>query len=466
MMDDDESGTFKDVLLEIGTASTFDRTKVSKTTMKSVLSHIRLLKRNNVPIDEEHLTYDTIKMLNRLVDTRGKKLSDLYKRQIGMTIKRLFPHIRDRIDLSKLNGARNDKDGHTSTRAMDPDFMNLVQKLIDYAAMILNRMNSESEVKDLGLYDTCLAILIISCTCLRLHEACQLTVPDIKKIRNREAVYIRSKGGSNVRIIAENATLRKVFDLVKKQRGKVENAIAVKNLDHATRHQVMRYNKGYIIISSEDYMRKKLRTLMATIYPERQVMGFNVFRKYTTSILVDGGGHYVAQALNNHSTVNTTLDHYNVVGPQTVQNTYNDIIDAMHVEKIDSREIHDDLIRTMTENKRKMKDIKDRNDPLSFSNFIKNENGIVENKPTTSKHHLRRFIQQPSSSSPSPSSSSSSLQQHDNLLVEESMIKVEKDGYESSTFGSKRGGGGDDGDDDVIRKLGFETPAWDGGNYL
>lgn len=372
---------FNTAMFELGILSTFDRSKLSKATCRSIQSHINTLTRNNVPIDEEHLAYNTVAMLNRLVGKTGEKLKDPYKRQIGMTIKRFFPNAH--INLKRFNKTRNNK---TNNRMSDPDFAQLIKKLIEYAATILNRMDHDAIIEDIGLYDTCVAILIITSTCLRLHEACQLTLGDIVKIRNHEAVYIKSKGDSNARIIAENEVLAKVLKLVQKQRNKIEDAVLIKKSDYATQHQLKRLAEQFIIISSEDYMRKKLRTLSATVYHGKQTLGFNMFRKYTTSLLIDGGGYLVAQALNNHSSVNTTLDHYNVVGPQTVQNTYNDIMGALNVNKLSEHEINADIIRSMEESKRKTIKLREKLNPNSFENYLKNNttSTITNTRPSTS----------------------------------------------------------------------------------
>lgn len=462
---------FNESILELGILSTFDRSKLSKSTCKSIGSHLKTLIRNKVPIDEEHLAYNTVAMLNRLVDTKGKKLTDAYKRQIGMTIKRLFPNVH--INLTRFNKTRNNK---TNNRMSDPQFAQLIKKLIEYAATILNRMDHDAIIDDIGLYDTCVAILIITSTCLRLHETSQLTLGDIVKIQNHEAVYIKSKGDSNARIIAENEVLAKVLKLVQKQRNKIEDAVLIKKSDYATQHQLKRLAEQFIIISSEDYMRKKLRTLSATVYHGKQTLGFNMFRKYTTSLLIDGGGHLVAQSLNNHSSVNTTLDHYNVVGPQTVQDTYNDIMDALNVNKLNDYEINADIIRSMEKSKRKSTKLREKLNPNSFENYLKNNTTkTTTNTPSsasfnigvmsTNKKTLEPILEEiDKDDNVSPIDDDDDDDEYDNARFN-LRVKPEFNIKEPVTAAAVKATTNIDENSisiDPIRRLGYETPSWDG----
>lgn len=314
---------FAESLIELSIKSTFDPTKLSKSTLISSASHIKTLKRNNVSLDESTLAYNTVEILDRLKDKNGKPLDSMYKRQIGMTIKRMFP---DRhINLGKYNKDRS-KARHANTRLSSETVVDSLQKIIDRSSVIIRQVYSLSEIDDLALYDTCLSVLLSISTSLRINELHQLRLVHLPRIQNSEPVDIVSKSNRNSRVIMPNNMLLSVFEAIITQRPKVRQTIVLKRLEFASQFHIRRYNQGYVLINSIDYLRKKLKELSASLLIQNQTLGFNLFRKYITSELVEGGGHLVAQSMNNHSSLNTTLTHYNVVGPQAVQKTYNDLV--------------------------------------------------------------------------------------------------------------------------------------------
>lgn len=307
-----------EVMLRLGSKSTYDPNLLSKSTVASSNSHLRTLKKNNIAINEQ-LTRDTSKMLDRLTNRNGDLLDDQYKRQIGMTIKRLFPN-KD-IDLSKYEKNRS-KSRKSTTRLSSEHYVSSLKQIIDRVAYIIQDVYITKRVEDLGLYDTCIAILLTISTSLRINELLQLRITHIAQILDKQPINIGSKGRKDIRIIAPTNMLKGVFEAINAQRTKVYENISVKKLDYATQYQLDRYKNGFLLINSIDYMRKKLKELAASLTIKTQPLGFNSFRKYITSILVEGGAHLVAQSMNNHSSLNTTLNHYNVVAPQTVQNTF------------------------------------------------------------------------------------------------------------------------------------------------
>ncbi|AYP97908.1 VLF-1 [Mauternbach virus] len=312
---------FATQMLAIGAVSTFDATKLSNSTLRSSASHIRTLKRNNIPIDESSLTLNTVHMLDRLVDTRGKVLTDQYKRQIGLTIKRMYPH--SKISLDQYNNSRH----RTSRTRMSSDkFVTEIRMIRDATTDILNSINIRNMVDDLGQYDTCISILLTISTSLRINEILQLQIDHIPKIEANEPVPIKSKSSNKPRFIAPNELLLNVFQTINRQRMLVRNNIYAKKDDHASKYQIQRFNDGYLVISSEDYMRKKLHEIAASLGINSSILGFNIFRKHITSVLTSNGGHFIAQSLNNHSSINTTLDHYNVVTPQAAEMTFDALV--------------------------------------------------------------------------------------------------------------------------------------------
>lgn len=305
-------------LLTLGTNASFDPSKLSTSTIQSVVSHIRTLKRNGIDINEQSLAINTEYVLDRLVDTKGKLLTDTYKRQIGMTIKRLYPHAD--ISLSRYNKAHNESRSGKQTRTSSDEYMTSIRALRDATLNIIQDVYIHERIDDLGQYDACLAALITLCTSLRIEEVRQLKLSHIPKIRDNQAIGIKSKNSYATRVIALNDLLETIFITIQNQRQYVKNCVAMKRLDST--YQQNRIQADYIIVSSSDYMRKKLHEIAAMIREKFPSLGFTVFRKSTTTVLIEGGGYLAAQMMNNHSSLNTTLEHYNMLTSKSVQKTY------------------------------------------------------------------------------------------------------------------------------------------------
>lgn len=311
-------------LVTLGENSSFDPTKLSTSTLKSIISHINTLKRNNISIDEQTLTINTVQLLDRLLDLKGKPLSDSYKRQIGMTIKRLYP--KADISLKPYNKSHNDSRRNKSrTRISSDSFIESVRKVRDATISILQTVDIQRRIEDLGQYDACLAALLTLCTSLRIEEVRHLKMFHIDKIRNNQTIGIKSKQSYASRVIAINDLLEATFSTIERQRQYVKDNIAIKKYDHASRYQEYRLESDYIIMSTADYMRKKLHEIAASVGVNIETFGFTVFRKLTTTVLIEGGGFLTAQTMNNHSTLNTTLEHYNMQTSKSVQKTYDDL---------------------------------------------------------------------------------------------------------------------------------------------
>lgn len=319
----------------LGHMVSFDRTKLSKTTILNSKSHINVLKRNEIPLTEESLTHNTVMMLDTLKDSHGKLLSMDYRRQIGMTIKRLYP--RANIDLgvySEVRRRKNKPNVFTSPESNAVHYVEAIKLVRNQCVSIMKTASERKSIDDLGMYDAAIAVLLTISTSLRIKELLQLRLDHIPDILANQRITIHSKSNKNVRSIAPNALLLRVFEAVQALRHLVAQNIKMK-VNRNAEPQVKRFNAQYIIISSDDYMTKKLKHIaaMAGVRNALPTFGFNAFRRYITSALIEGGGHYVAQTMNNHSSVNTTLDHYNVVGPEAVQRAFGNLLNQKQDQK-------------------------------------------------------------------------------------------------------------------------------------
>lgn len=346
-MDLPRSNQFITTMVTLGRISTLDVTKLSESTMRSIASHIRILERNGITLTEDNLTQNTSKMLDTLRDKQNQPLTESYKRQIGMTIKRLFPG--HNIDLSKYNISRNPL---ARTRLQSPDFTIQISKVLDTASVYLKKAYASNILEDLAMYDTCHAILLSCSTSLRINEILQLRMLEMEQIKNNKPINIKNKHHTGARVVAPNDLLLSIFRGITANRQKVADAIRRRSDPTTLRHHTERFEAGCLITSSEDYMRKKLHVLAATNHLLTMKLGFNSFRKYITTTLVEGGGHLAAQAMNNHSTLNMTLDHYNVLGPQASEKTYSQLLSKPLTELVPIDTIRSDIKRQIDEERR------------------------------------------------------------------------------------------------------------------
>lgn len=311
--------------MELGKIATFDRSRLAPSTIECMLSHVRLLQRNNIPLTRQQLVGRTVKTINSLRDTHGKPLSQSYKRQVLMTIKRLFPN--DNVQTNSYGGTRV----KPTSRLMSDDFVLKVKKIIERASLVLGRAYDEETIESLGMYDACIAILITCCTSLRIHEIMGLKLSHMDQIRQNVPIAVKSKGAQTLRNVAPNDLLLSVFRAIEDQRPKVERTLNSFSDGKSSRTEKARYDAHYIILTSKDFMRKKMRELAASLEIPRETLGFNVFRSFIVSVLVEKGGYELAQSMNNHSSLNTTLDHYNVVTPRAAETTYRKMDELMRV---------------------------------------------------------------------------------------------------------------------------------------
>lgn len=314
-----KSGERINKLLELGRLGSVDATKLSPSTISCMLSHIRLLERNDIIISRNTLVGDTKKILDSLTDSRGQRLSLQYKRQILMTIKRMYPS--DNIDTGMY---RDSRIARNKTRLSDNNFVEKIKNIVDRASYIVGEVYKNKGIDDLSMYDTCLCVLITCMTSLRIHEIRELKMSHINHLRQGIPLSIHTKGRSSLRTVTYSENLEMVLNAIELQRAYVEININDRVSDAKyTQIQRERLLQDYIIITSDDFMRKKLREIAASLSLFVETLGFNVFRKYIVTVLVDKGGHEIAQSLNNHASVNTTLEHYNVMSSKAAEKTYN-----------------------------------------------------------------------------------------------------------------------------------------------
>lgn len=304
-------------LVAMGAKASRDRLLLAQTTYQSMKSHIALLKRNNVDLSEENLTKNTFMILEQLVTLRGDRLTDGYKRQVGNTLRRIYPHAK--LSMARYSRSRKRQ---AATRVMNDNYVNGAMLICQYAAAVINYVSSSPNVDvNLAIYDTSVACMLTLATSLRIGELAQLTTEHIPLIQAGQPINLRCKKSTHTRTLVQTDVLNLILQCVLQQRSFVAKQLSRKPLDIRNR-QGKRFGKNYVLTSSASYMTKTLREMASIVGFRTPTVGFNSFRKLTVSVLVANGGHLVAQALNNHSSLNTTIDHYAVNSMQSTESAF------------------------------------------------------------------------------------------------------------------------------------------------
>lgn len=293
---------------------------MSGATIRSAISHVKLLQANNISISTKSFLAGTNRLLDSLKNRKGETLSLGYKIQLGVTIKRMFPE--SDVDINVYKEKTNSL---KTSRASNVNFMSKVKRLLQEASLYLGTINPSEIINDIGMYDTCTAIVISSCTSLRISEIMQLKMSDATSILRGLPIFIKSKGsGKESRNVAPNDILVRLLKLLARHRP-IINGNPESKMHKGAASKQLRLQNGYIIISSESHITKKLKELAAVHELHFDVLGFNIFRKYITTMLVNRGGHLVAQAMNNHTSLNTTFNHYTTLTSDASEKTYDSI---------------------------------------------------------------------------------------------------------------------------------------------
>lgn len=315
-------------IVRLGKSTSIDYSKISSSTLRSVMSHIKLLEKNNFDFRDDGIYHnggyvnatDMYRKLDNVRNSKNKLLTDDYKRQVLMTIKRTYS-VYKQLDLKRYRAH-----GYKPPKAVDATHMNELKAMTERAAKYLKIVTSDQKITDLGIYDVCLCIMLTSSSSLRISEILQLQLENLDEIKRGVPAAIHSKASQKSRIIPLNQMLDTTIDMIIKHRPYVLNALDY--LSYRVSQSISNFRDDrkdgeYIISSSMSTLRKKLREFSAIVGTTSIAnLGFNNFRKFITTILIEGGGHMVAKAMNNHSDIGTTFKHYNIQTPQATEDLY------------------------------------------------------------------------------------------------------------------------------------------------
>lgn len=314
-------------LASLGDVSKFDISRIRKNTQTSMRSHLNLIRRNGIELTRDYVQkHDMNDTLDRLKTRKGEPLKSEYKIQIAATLKRLYgPDM-----VIDVNVYRNDVLRH-KPHAENFEMMEKIKKLINHAAAFVRNVENENAfATELASYEAALAILMSSSTSHRIAELHQLTMQNLDDILQHKPIFLHSKGhkSSTTRCeIVPNKLLVSCIAFVIRNRANVIRGARIhERSNRYPEYTNMRIKGNNVFIVSVSQLRRAAKQLAVSFSLDIENLGFNKFRKYITSILVDGGGHNLAQFINAHSNVNTTLTNYDVGTKISMEKTLNSVI--------------------------------------------------------------------------------------------------------------------------------------------
>lgn len=295
--------------------------QLAKKTLLSRESHKKLFAFNNINLsDELYFVGKANSILDNMKDKKGKFLKNGYKAQLAITLKHIFPTLDVDIKRYKIKSKQE-------RRLEDPGFIDKLLKLAEYAAKKVDVI-TRTKIVDLGQYETCITILLIVSTAMRINDILQLRLINLDEILKNTLVSITIKGGVKTRFIPKNEILTSIINHINKNREKVENFLKY-SLSNKDVKRVDRINNHFVITSSESLLFQKLKQESALNTIKIPILGFNSFRKLTTTILIKNGGLGIASALNNHSDINTTEEYYNIASSDAVGRVFSKLNEAI-----------------------------------------------------------------------------------------------------------------------------------------
>lgn len=356
------------LMQSLGSASGYKLDSYSLSSVKSKFTHVKhLLKAVDNNINDPRLLNNANALIDTLKDKHGKLLINSYKRQIAYTLKQILPQTDVQPEVYKyadktttdttttgsntttptlsahnINGYQN-----YNTNQLTPAHLTFLrQMLIKACAFITNRETLYytptgqvpfDSYDFIDVYDTMLCIVLTSTTLLRISFLMQLKMSHLDAILAEQPIAIPAKWSHNGRTsklhtIVKNDFLVKLIEIIRGNRPRII-AILSELLSLGVKHLTSkqeRAEKNFILLSSQATMRRKLKRVSVTVQTDQQqqpvywkTLGYNLFRKLTTSILVDQGGLDVAQLMNSHVSSKTTLDHYTIQNTKALNTTFN-----------------------------------------------------------------------------------------------------------------------------------------------
>ena len=329
------------LMQKLGSESAYKLDTYSLSSVKSKFSHIKhLMEAVESNINDARLKHNANQLIDSLKNAFGKPLVNSYKRQIAYTLKQILPDSDVKPELYKESENQTSVGRPTSSQ-LTSNHLHFLRELLKKACQFVTNEDILTpatqvpfEAYDfIDVYDTLLCVIITSTTLLRFEAIMHMKMSHLDMILSEQPIPIPSKYShtgktSKLRLVVKNDFLLKLIEVIRKNRPRIVQILKeLKNLGiRKLESKEDRLVKNFILLTSQANMRRKLRKIALTVKTDKpvhfQTLGYNHFRKLTTSILVEEGGLDVAQLMNSHSSSKTTLDHYTIQNTQALNVTF------------------------------------------------------------------------------------------------------------------------------------------------
>lgn len=288
-----------------GRKTTYDANKLRRSTIKSLTSHLNLLKNNEISLHELH-GKNLNKVLNELRLSTGSTLSPGYKLQIGNSVMKA-------LDNEAVYDPREFRQQRkiSSAQTAKPEVMKDLQYIVEYSSRIIMNALKNNIIENLSNYDAALGVLLLVSALLRIDEIHQLTILDLYRVLGNNDIYIKLKNSkTDQRRIIRNVLLETVIYSIICNRNKAIKSATNNDNNRAKNFKNFRLKKKFVLLTSISQMNRSLHEFASLLGIHVEKLGFKRFRKFMVSMLVKNQASAVTQYVNMHGKLHTTIMHY------------------------------------------------------------------------------------------------------------------------------------------------------------
>lgn len=315
---------------------------ISTSTIQCRKSHLNLFKKNNIT---DHISYFENRANEKIDNLRtirdNKLLSDSYKVQIANTIKTL----NENSDVDPKQYKRK----IPSNEKIIIELNEKITKMSEHLANQIVNFKLYTNVSP-AYYETCILLLFILSTSLRYDTITSLKMDHLDLILTNSLLTLRNKTQLDKIRIVPNKILVPLIKIIKSHRNYFINLVrrSIRKQDDV---KVEKFNNKYLFLYSRTTHLKTIKTIsQSEVFKDiknlERITSTN-YRKTTTSILVSAGGEKIAQSLNHHKTLKTTLDYYASTNLNEIDKTFDSLkepnLDPINLN--DVKKIHEGLTK-------------------------------------------------------------------------------------------------------------------------
>lgn len=254
----------------------------AKSSISVFKSHLKVLYK----LGKYDINQISINDLPEIINLLQKKYSPQYIKSILQTIK-----LHNKLDFKIKDFIKIKKSKNFFTTAKHDIIKNIIN--IAFSSIRSGNFRTETEI------DTYIAIILVVCTSLRSSEIYQLTLSDLANILNSKPIMIRlKKQKTQPQIIIFLPILKTYYPFI---------SLAIKE-----KYKLKSIPNNKLITVSSVSINNFIKTLYLQFDSEENIsVGLKSIRVFLTTELISSNKLDLAQSINRHKSINTTLDYYN-----------------------------------------------------------------------------------------------------------------------------------------------------------